>query len=178
LQGLDRETRSPRIRHATPGDASEIATIYNEAIEERSSTFETEFRSEDERRRWLSQHNAKHPALVAESDHDGKLVAWAALSPYRDRACYTGIGEFSIYVSKAFRGKGIGRVLLNKLIDEARWLGYWKVVSRIFVSNSASRELCRRCGFREVGIYEKHGKIDGKWVDTVIVERLISENLI
>jgi L-amino acid N-acyltransferase YncA len=164
------------IRHAKRSDAAEIAAIYNEAILERGATFETEVRSEEERSSWLEEHDERHPVLVAE--REGKLAAWAAISPYRDRACYSGIGEFSIYVSKSFRGRGIGKILLNALIRESAKLGYWKLLSRIFVSNTISRELCKSCGFREVGIYEKHGKIDGKWVDTVIVERLIPENLI
>jgi L-amino acid N-acyltransferase YncA len=164
------------IRHAKRSDAAELAAIYNEAILERGATFETEVRSEEERSRWLEKHGERHPVLVAE--REGKLAAWAAISSYRDRACYSGIGEFSIYVSKSFRGRGIGKILLNALIRESAKLGYWKLLSRIFVSNTISRELCKSCGFREVGIYEKHGKIDGKWVDTVIVERLIPENLI
>jgi len=67
---------------------------------------------------------------------------------------------------------------MTALVEEAKRLGYWKLVSRVFLSNFASRNLCKSCGFREVGIYEKHAKLDGKWVDKVIVERLIHENLI
>jgi phosphinothricin acetyltransferase len=75
------------------------------------------------------------------------------------------------------RGTGVGRQLMTSLIDEAERLGYWKLLSRIISSNIASRNLCRSCGFREVGTYEKHGKLNGKWADIVIVERLIHENL-
>lgn len=165
-----------KIRRATIGDAKEIATIYNEAILEKGATFETELRSEEERKAWLKEHGDKYPILVA--DVKGRLAGWAGVSSYRDRTCYSGIGEFSIYVSKHFRGRGIGKILLSELIEEASRKGYWKLLSRIFVSNLVSRELCKSCGFREVGIYEKHGKLDGKWIDTVIVERLIPENLI
>jgi L-amino acid N-acyltransferase YncA len=99
------------------------------------------------------------------------------LSNYRPRACYEGIAEFSIYLDRAARGRGIGRQLLTALVDAARVRGYWKLVSRVFPFNTPSRALCKACGFREVGVYEKHGRLDGKWLDVVIVERLIPENL-
>jgi L-amino acid N-acyltransferase YncA len=167
---------APKIRRARLTDAKDIALIYNQGIAERIATFETEPRNEEERKKWLEGHGEKYPVLVAEIGDN--VAAWAGVSSYRERACYSGIGEFSIYVSKDFRGRGIGKILLNSLIQEASRLGYWKLLSRIFVSNDASRRLCKSCGFREVGIYEKHGKLDGKWIDTVIVERLIPENFI
>ena len=105
------------------------------------------------------------------------MRGWAALSIYRSRPCYAGIAEFSIYLDRAARGRGVGRQLLAALIDAARDRGYWKLVSRVFPFNTASRALCRSCGFREVGIYEKHGCLDGVWLDVVVVERLIPENL-
>ena len=95
---------------------------------------------------------------------------------YRSRL-YAGIGEFSIYLDRAARGRGVGRLLLSALVDAARERGYWKLVSRVFPFNAASRALCASCGFREVGVYEKHARLDGRWLDVVIVERLISENL-
>lgn len=100
-------------------------------------------------------------------------MGWAGLSGYRPRDCYAGIGEFSVYLDTAVRGQGIGRRLLEALIDVARAQGYWKLLSRIFLFNTASRALCRSVGFREVGIYEKHGQLEGRWLDVVIVERLI-----
>jgi phosphinothricin acetyltransferase len=71
----------------------------------------------------------------------------------------------------------VGRTLLDALVGVAKDRGDWKLVSRIFPFNTASRALCRACGFREVGVYEKHGRLDGRWLDVVIVERLIPENL-
>jgi phosphinothricin acetyltransferase len=104
-------------------------------------------------------------------------VGWASISIYNIRPCYSGVGEFSVYVKEGYRGRGVGKKLMTALIEEAKRLGYWKILSRIFTFNVASRNLCRSCGFREVGIYEKHGKLNGRWLDTVIVERLIHENL-
>jgi len=164
------------IRSAAETDTQALAEIYNQAIEERIATFEAEPRTADERRHWLSQHDRRHPVLVAEEG--GEVAAWASLSAYSQRSCYSGVGEFSVYVRRDLRGRGLGTELLKSIIEEADRLGYWKLVSRIFTSNEASRMLCSRMGFREVGILEKHGKLDGRWIDVVEVERLIPGNLI
>src|SRR5262245_6356124 len=161
------------IREATREDAPAIAAIYNIGIAERSATFETEPRSEAQLAARIDQCD-RYPILVAaDTDRAGTIVGWAGASEYRPRACYAGIGEFSIYLDPGARGRGIGKQLLLALIDAARARGYWKLLSRVFPFNTASRALCRSCGFREVGIYEKHGQLDGVWLDVVIVERLL-----
>jgi len=104
-------------------------------------------------------------------------VGWANVSTYRPRACYAGIGEFSIYIDAEVRGQGVGKVLLPALVEAAEQAGYWKLLSRVFPFNTGSRKLCAACGFREVGVYEKHAKLDGEWLGVVIVERLIPVNL-
>jgi phosphinothricin acetyltransferase len=106
-----------------------------------------------------------------------EIVGWAGAGPYRDRECYWGIGEFSMYVHRDWRRRGVGDLLLAGLINEAERTGLWKLLSRIFPFNAASRALCRKHGFREVGVYEKHARLDGRWRDVVIVERLIPANL-
>jgi phosphinothricin acetyltransferase len=164
-----------RVRAATPADAAAIAEIYNQGIADRVATYETEPRSAEERRAWLESLGGRYPVVVAEADD--RVVGWAAAGAYRARDCYRGIGEFSIYVHRDWRGQGVGDRLLAALIAEAERLGFWKLVSRIFLFNTASRALCRKHGFREVGIYEKHAKLDGAWLDVVIVERLIPANL-
>lgn len=165
---------STQIRPADSRDATAIADIYNQGIADRGATFETEPRPGADIVARL-EDTERYPLLVAV---DGtSVVGWAGLSTYRPRACYSGIAEFSIYLDRAARGRGVGRVLLNALIESAKDRGYWKLVSRIFPFNAASRALCRSCGFREVGIYERHGRLDGQWLDVIIVERLIPENL-
>jgi len=162
------------IRPARQEDAPRIAEIYNQGIEERTATFETDLRTAVDVRARLDD-SSRFPLLVAEND--GAVIGWAGLSSYRPRACYAGIAEFSIYLERHVRGRGVGRQLLEALVEIARSHGYWKLVSRIFPFNAASRSLCRACGFREVGVYEKHARLDGRWTDVIIVERLIPENL-
>ena len=157
-------------RPATAADAPAIARIYNEGIEDRVATFETRPRAAADVAAWL---DGVHPVVVVE--HGGDVVAFAATSNYRPRECYAGIAEFSVYVARAARGRGAGRVAMEALIDAAEAAGFWKLVSRVIVENVASRALLRALGFREVGTYERHGKLDGEWRDTVIVEKLLGE---
>jgi L-amino acid N-acyltransferase YncA len=164
------------IRPASISDAPVIAAIHNEGIAERSATFETTPRRAADIRERLGETD-RFPLLVA-VDADGDVLGWAGLGGYRARECNAGIGEFSVYLAHGARGRGIGRQLLEALIAAARERGYWKLLSRIFTFNAASRALCRATGFREVGIYEKHGRLDGRWLDVVVVERLIDENLV
>jgi L-amino acid N-acyltransferase YncA len=162
------------IREAAAGDVGAIARIYNQGIEDRGATFETEPRTARDMAAAVADRE-RFPLLVAAAGPT--VIGWASLSAYRPRPCYAGIAEFSIYLDRAARGHRVGRKLLSALIDAARDRSYWKLVSRVFPFNTASRALCRSCGFREVGVYEKHAQLDGRWLDVVIVERLILENL-
>jgi L-amino acid N-acyltransferase YncA len=163
------------LRTATAEDAASIAEIYNQGIEDRVATYETKRRSAEDQQVWLQAIAGRYPAVVAQID--GEIIGWAGAGPYRVRECYQGIGEFSMYVHRDWRRRGVGDLLLASLISEAERLGLWKLLSRIFPFNEASRALCRKHGFREVGVYEKHARLDGRWLDVVIVERLISSNL-
>lgn len=160
-------------RGASRGDADEIAVIYNEGIEDRIATFETEPRSADQILSWI---NSTHPVVVV-VDESETVIAFAHCEPYRPRDCYQGIAEFSVYVARSSRRKGAGRMAMEALIEAAKQLGYWKLVSRIFPENTASLKLMNALGFREVGLYKSHGKLDGVWRDVVIVEFLIAQNL-
>jgi L-amino acid N-acyltransferase YncA len=155
-------------RPATLEDAEAIARIYNEGIQDRVATFETRLRSADDIHAWF---DGVHPVLVVEEGND--VVAFAATSTYRPRECYAGVAETSVYVARSFRRRGAGSFALLALIQAAQQAGFWKLVSRIFPENAASRGLVRELGFREVGVYEKHGQLDGQWRDVVIVERLL-----
>jgi phosphinothricin acetyltransferase len=162
-----------RTRPATRDDAAAIARIYNHGIEDRVATFETELRTQRDLERLLAERSGRYPMLVVEDN--GQIVAWAGAGPYRARACYDPIAEHSVYVDRQHRGQGVGRLALEALSAEAERMGFLKLVSRIFPENRASLSVHRRVGFREVGIYRRHGKLDGQWRDCVIVEKLLGE---
>jgi L-amino acid N-acyltransferase YncA len=155
-------------RVATPADAAAIAVIYNDGIADRIATFETRPRTTDEVRAWF---DGRHPVVVVEAD--GRIAAFASTSTYRPRDCYSGIAEFSVYTARDGRRRGCGRAALEALFVEAERAGFWKLVSRVFVENAASRALLAQTGFREVGVYQRHGRLDGRWRDVVIVEKLL-----
>ncbi len=161
-----------RSRLASPRDAAAIAAIYNQGIEDRVATFETQLRSPADVAAWF---DGVHPTVVVESN--GHIAAFASTSTYRPRACYAGVAEVSLYVERSFRGRGAGRVAMRAILAEAERAGFWKLVSRVFLDNQASRGLIASAGFREVGVYKNHGKLDGVWRDVLIVERLIPANV-
>lgn len=159
-------------RLATHEDAATIAAIYNQGIDDRTSTFETRHRTSADVRAWFDD---RHPIVVVETNRG--VIAFASASTYRPRECYAGIAEFSVYVERDSRNHGAGRLAMEALLTEAESRDFWKLVSRIFIENTASRVLMQKLGFREVGVYEKHGQLDGAWRDVVIVEKLIAANV-
>jgi len=158
-------------RLATLADAARIAAIYNEGIEDRIATFETQPRTAEQIAALLADKGDRFPTVVAE--REGQVVAWAGAGAYRSRPAYAGVAEHSVYVAREARGTGAGRATLNALCRLYAERGFWKIVSRIFPENTASLALHERCGFRVVGVYQRHGKLEGQWRDCVIVERLL-----
>jgi L-amino acid N-acyltransferase YncA len=150
-----------------------MAAIYNEGIADRVATFETEPRSAGQIAEWLT---GRQLVIVAETEETGP-VAFAASFPYSDRACYSGIGEFSVYVRRDHRGRGAGRAVLAALIEAAIGAGLHKLTSRVFPENLVSRSLLKALGFAEIGVHRRHGKLDGVWRDCVIVERLLDVDI-
>lgn len=146
-----------------------IAGIYNEAIDERTATFETERRTPE--RMAAEVLGEARLALVAEVD--GAVIGWAKVDAESPRQIRRGIGEYGVYVSAIARRHGIGRLLLDAVCDAAAEGGHFKLIGRIFVSNEPSLALARECGFREVGVHRRHGQLDGGWRDVVVVERLL-----
>jgi phosphinothricin acetyltransferase len=158
------------VRPATTQDAAAIAQIYTEGIEDRVGTFETRRRAAEDVLPWF---DGVHPIVVVE--RDGAVVGYASTSSYRARPWYAGIAEFSVYVRRSDRGTGVGTEAMTALLAAAEEAGFWKLVSRVFVENLASRRLMASVGFREVGVYRRHSRLDGVWRDVVIVEQLIGE---
>src|SRR5262249_53630790 len=138
----------------------------------RTATFETRLRNAEDVCAWF---DGKHPVVVVEEE--AEIIAFGTTFVYRPRDCYAGIAEASVYVRRESRSRGAGHLALDELLRAAERAGFWKLVSRVFPENLASRTLIRSLGFREVGTYEKHGCLDGIWRDVIIVERLIASNL-
>ena len=159
------------VRLATVDDAAVICRIYNQGIEDRVATLETELRTPEERRTWLTSRSVRHPVIVAEAD--GQTLGWGSLNPYSVREAYRFVADFSIYVDRAARGKGVGDVVLTRLVELAREHDYHKMVLSAFPTNMGGMALYRKHGFRTVGIFKEQGQLDGAWVDTIIMEKLL-----
>src|SRR5262245_53502045 len=159
------------IRSAAPDDAEAICLIYNQGITDRVATLETELRSPGERRAWLAARGPRHPVLVAVAD--GRVVGWASLNSFNARPAYDHVADFSVYVERGWRGRGVGRRLLERIIETGRGLAYHKLVLSAFPWNAAGLALYERMGFQRVGVYREMGRLDGRWVDTLVMEKLL-----
>jgi L-amino acid N-acyltransferase YncA len=160
------------IREARREDAAAIAHIYNQGIEDRSATLETQLRTPEERTEWLAARSPRHPVLVA-VDGSATIVGWGSLNPFNPRPAYDHVVDFSIYVAREQRGRGVGDALLGRLEVRARALGYHKMVLAAFPTNAPGMRLYERHGFTTVGIYHEQGMLDDQWVDVIIMEKIL-----
>ena len=159
------------LREATAADVAALTAIYNEGIAGREATFETSPRAPADVAAWLQE---ALPFVVAEGGR-GEIEGFARVSEYSDRCVYSGVGEHGVYVACAARGRGVGRALLRALCEASERAGYYKLTSRVFATNAASRAVHLAAGFEEVGVQRRHGRLDGEWRDCVLVERLLGE---
>ena len=159
------------VRAAETGDVAAICDIHNQGITDRIATLETTLRAPDDTRVWLADHGPRHPVLVAEAE--GTIIGWASLNRFNPRAVYDHVADFSVYVDRAWRRKGVGRALLDRLIEHARAIGFHKMVLAAMAHNTAGLALYTRAGFTLVGIYHEQGQLDGRWVDVVIMEKIL-----
>jgi phosphinothricin acetyltransferase len=157
---------------ATPGDIEAICAIHNQGIADRIATLDTTLRAPDDTRKWLEERGPRHPVIVAEVE--GTVVGWASLNRFNPRAAYDNVADFSVYIERGWRGKGIGRQLLDRLIGIARSIGFHKMVLAAMTYNSAGIALYSRAGFSHVGVFHEQGQLDGKWVDVVIMEKILA----
>ncbi len=160
------------IRDVTPDDAPAIAHIYNQGIEDRLATLETQLRTPEERAEWLASRSPRHPVLVAVDD-DGAVQGWGSLNPFNPRPAYDHVADFSVYVAREARGRGFGDALLTALEERARALAFHKLVLAAFPGNAAGMRLYERHGFTNVGVYRQHGWLDGQWVDVIVMEKIL-----
>jgi L-amino acid N-acyltransferase YncA len=140
-----------------------VRSIFREGIATGQATFETEAPS------WEAWDGAHSGGLVAEEN--GEVVGWAARSPSSPRAVYAGVAEESIYVSRQARGRGVGRALLEALVNDSEHAGIWTLEAGVFPENRASVSLHLGCGFRIVGVRERIGRLNGEWRDVLLLER-------
>src|ERR1044071_915702 len=156
---------NPTIDQMRAADWEQVRAIYVEGLRSGHSTFETEAPTWEQ---WNDAHLQFARLVMREGE---KVVGWAALSPVSKRHVYRGVAELTVYVAESARGQGIGRGLLEALIDESERNGIWTLQASIFPENVASVELHRRCGFREVGRRERIAMLNGVWRDTLLFER-------
>ena len=162
---------SVSIQDAGLDDAPAIARIYNQGIEDRTATLETQLRSAEERAEWLASHDERHPVLLA-VDPAGAALGWCSLNRFNARAAYDHVADISVFVARESRGRGVGDAMLTALEARARAIGYHKMVLAAFPTNAPGIRLYQRHGFVTVGTYHEQGMLDGRWVDVVVMEKL------
>jgi L-amino acid N-acyltransferase YncA len=160
-----------RLRDATQADVPSICAIHNQGIEDRVATLDVEPHTLDEQMEWFCRHGLRYPVVVAETATD--IIGWAALNQFSARPAYRFVADLSVYIERGWRGKGIGTRLLREIEARARTLGYHKIVLSAFPFNQAGMRLYEKFAFRTVGIYQEQGFVDGRWVDTIIMEKLL-----
>ena len=162
------------LRTAETRDAEAIAGIYNHEVTSGASTFDLVPRSIGEQREWIAARNGAFSVIVADDIQLG-VVGFAALSTYRDRAGYRTTVENSIYVHRDHQRRGIGQLLLVRLLDIARDSGFHTVIARIEASSEGSLALHTSLGFIKVGIEREIGRKHGRWLDSIIMQKMLAE---
>lgn len=159
------------IRPADLGDVEAITAIYNDAVLNSVATFDMQPKTLDDRRAWLEAHDRQHPVLVAILD--GRVAGWASVSKFADRPAYAITGELSVYVNQQFRGQGIGRGLMEAVIEAARQVGLHTIISRITGGNDVSIHLHESLGFGAVGTMREVGSKFGRLLDLVVMQKML-----
>lgn len=159
------------IRKSNETDIKSVLTIYNQGIEDRIATLETEIKDFSYMKDWYDKHSGRYKVIVAE--HEGQTVGWASLNQYNNRCAYDGVADLSVYISREYRGKGIGKKLLAELVSLAKENGFHKMVLFTFPFNQLGQGLYKKMGFYEVGVFKNQGRLDSKFVDVMAMEKLL-----
>jgi L-amino acid N-acyltransferase YncA len=160
-------------REANINDTPQIAYIYNQGIEDRIATLEIRLRSNSDMEEWFLNRSLRHKVMVLE-DEEKIVKGWASLNVFNSRCCYSGVTDMSIYIERESRGRGLGKILLKALMEAAKEQDFHKIVLTTFEHNKAGIGLYKSAGFREVGTYIDQGILDGKFVNTTIMEKLLA----
>jgi phosphinothricin acetyltransferase len=158
------------IRKAIYTDVPAITGIYNEAILTTTATFDTEPKTTAAQRKWFKAHGPKNPILVAVEG--GKIIGWASLSAYSDRCAYSGTAELSVYVKEKFRNRGIGRKLMQAVLEEGKKAGLHTIISRIAGGNDVSIHLHRQFDFADIGTMKEVGNKFGQLLDVSLMQKM------
>jgi phosphinothricin acetyltransferase len=161
-----------RVRNATAADLDAIAHIYNEGIEDRIATLDEDAKTADDIAAWWEAHQGRYAVLVAENAA-GDVIGWASLNPYSHRCAYDGVADLSIYIERGVRGTGVGSLLLCALEKTAKANDFHKIVLFTFTFNAGGQGLYRKLGYREVGTFHEMGKLDGRFVDVMAMEKIL-----
>lgn len=153
-------------------DLRRVTAIYNEGIEDREATLEEDTKTLEEVQDWLLGKSPRYKTLLAKQE-DGLILGFATLNVFNPRKCYDGVADFSIYIKRSYRGQGIGRFLLRELEKAAKEQGFYKLVLSTPDQNEASKKLYQKAGFTLVGTYKNQGKIEGRWVDITVMEKML-----
>ena len=152
-------------RPVTEEDMPTVLAIYEEGLATRNATFETKLPTAKQlRTTWV-------PGMAWVAELHGQVVGWTAVVPVSDRECYAGVGETSVYVTEAARGRGVGKALLFTQVTEVDRAGMWTLQTSIFPENRASLALHRSAGYRTLAVRTRIAQLDGVWRDTVLLER-------
>lgn len=163
-----------QVREATINDVDSITKIYNQGIEDRIATLETRLRDCNEMIQWLNIRETRYKVLVIE-DNDKLVCGWASINVFNSRCCYSGVGDISIYIGREYRGKGLGKILLQALLKIAKEQEFHKLILSTFDFNKVGHKLYKSLGFREVGTYMEQGILDGKFINITIMEKLLQD---
>lgn len=161
---------SIKIRKATIDDIQGITIIYNEAIKNTVSTFDTEEETISKQKKWFKEHGPKNPIIVAEQDMD--IVGWTALSKYSTKCAYSDFAEISLYIKKEKQGQNIGKKLIKKIVEEGKKAGLHALIAQITERNKISIHLHESVGFHHVGVLKEAGFKFGKRLDVYLMEKI------
>jgi len=160
------------VKRANYSDLPAIREIYNEGIEDRIATLETEPKTADDIADWWNEHDARYAVLVcSEKNH---VIGWASLNRFSHRCAHSAIADLSVYVARAHRGRGLGYALLTALEAIAVEAQFHKIVLHALNTNEHGKRLYRKCGFVEVGIFKDHGMVNDRCVDVIAMEKILS----